>query len=531
MADIYKKVQDNIYKILIGILVVCFLPVLFCIVFVGNHMDYYDGMKVYLRLPNQVLSIVALAGLTFCIFLFRKCSGWQLTRRANWILNGSLAGLFIALYFINVHIAKEIAFYLPWDIGVVRVFAFSVADQVPIGYHYYLSVYSNNIPIIYILGRLYRKAVEIHNYPYNYDFIWIQVNCAIISIAGFFSCLAVKKMTKKTMPTIAVFLIYLSLVGISPWKIAPYTDTYGLIFPVMCIYFYMCYRCAEQTWCKGIYIMLSLVAGMWGGFVKPNLYIIVIALMCNELLCLFTDYRKKWKFMIAETAIVLALLWGNKAYLGHIIDEIGLDFNSEIEAGWQHYFYMGLNEDTDGGYSASDAAMFGEFETSRSDRINAELERAWGRLKSRGFFGSIYFYLKKMVMTFNDGVFGWRTEVWQADPYPEDIASNTYLTERLRSVFWGNSLNFDVAGYNAFCQLVWIFSILGIPGICLCGKGKREEYGILILCFLGIFFYQMLFEARARYLFVFLPVILPTTVCGIQEYTRCAMAAMKKRKA
>lgn len=265
---------------------------------------------------------------------------------------------------------------------------------------------------------------------------------------------------------------------------------------------------------------------------KPNIYIIVIALMCNELLCLFADYKKQWKFFIVEAVLVLALFLGNKAYLGHIMDEIGFEFNGELEAGWQHYFYMGLNEETTGGYSTNDAAMFGEFQFSRSDRTHAELERAWGRLKERGFFGSIYFYLKKMVMTFNDGVYGWRTEVWQADPYPEDIASNTIWTLRLRSIYLGDAkTDFKAECYNLFCQLVWIFCIIGIPGICLCKKEKREEYGIMILCFLGVFFYQMLFEARARYLFVFLPVILPIAICGIQEYTRCVVAAIQKRRA
>ena len=531
MADICKKLQDNIYKIFIGILLVCFLPVLFCVVLIGNYMDYYAGMKIDLWLPEQVLSIIALIGLAFCIFLFWKCSAWQLTRRANWTMNCALAGLFIILYFINIQVAKEIAFYLPWDIGVVRMESYNVAYEIPLGYHYYFSVFSNNIPILYILGRLYRKAAEMQNYPYNYDFICIQVNCALISIAGFFSCLTVKKITKKLMPTVAVFLLYLALVGISPWKIAPYTDTYGLIFPVMCIYFYICYRHAKKTWCKCICILLSLVFGMWGSFVKPNLYIIIIALMLNELLCLFADYKKNWKFLMVEAVLVLALLWGNKAYLGHIIEEIGFDFNSEIEAGWQHYFYMGLNEGTGGGYSAEDTAMFGEFDYSRSDRIHAELERAWGRLKGRGFFGSVYFYLKKMVMTFNDGVFGWRTEVWEAEPYPEGLASNTIWTLRLRSIYCGDTMeDFKAECYNLFCQLVWIFCIIGIPGICLCRKEKREEYGILILSFLGVFFYQMLFEARARYLFVFLPVILPTAICGIQEYTRCMVEAIQKKK-
>ena len=522
--------QSMIWGILSTLLLIVFLPVLFCVVMIGNSMDYNEGLKLTTRLPNQMLLLIALVGMALCIFLFWKFKDIAFSFRANWVANGILALLFFCLYFVNVWIAKEIAFYLPWDIMVTRGVAQDIAYERPLEYFSYLSIYSNNIPISYILGRLYRKAMEMQSYPYVYDFIWIQVNCALISIAGFFSCLLVKKLTKKLMPVIAAFFLYLVLVGISPWKISPYTDTFGLVFPVICIYFYVCYREAERLWSKYLCLLLSIAAGMIGGFIKPNLYIIIIALLGTEFICFLWDYKKRWKFILTELLLVIVFIGGCKVYKNSLIEEIGLDFNEEIEASWQYYFYMGLNEESTGSYSSDDHAIFGEFQTSKSDRNQAALERAFGRIKNRGFLGSIFFYTKKMVMTFNDGLFGWKTEVWIHEEYPTTMASNTAMTQRLRSIFRGNELHYDVAGYNALCQLAWIFSIIGIPGICLCKGKKREECGILIICFLGIFFYQMLFEARARYLFVFLPLLLPMAICGIQQYTYCIVSALQKRK-
>lgn len=511
--------QNKIWGILEALLLIVFLPVLFCVVIIGNNMDYKEELKLIARLPNQALLLIALVGMAFCIYLFWRFKNVVLTSRANWLVNGVLALLFLALYFVNVWIAKEIAFYLPWDIMVIRIEAIKIAYEQPLGYFYYLSEFTNNIPISYILGRLYRKAMEMQNYPYNYDFIWIQVNCILISIAGFFSCLLVKKLIKKPVPVIAMFFLYLALVGISPWKIAPYTDTYGLVFPVICIYFYVCYRKAEHLWSKYLCILLSIAAGMIGGFIKPNIYIVMIALLGTEFILFLSNHKKRWQFILTELLLVIVLAVGGKAYKNHISEEIGFDFNEEIEASWQYYFYMGLNEESTGSYSSDDYTLFGEFQTSKSDRNSAALERAAERIKNRGFWGSIFFYLKKMVMTFNDGLFGWRTEVWIDAEYPDTMASNTALTQRLRSIFRNNEFGYDVAGYNAFCQLVWIFCILGIPGICLCKDKKKEDYSIFIMCFLGIFFYQMLFEARARYLFVFLPLLLQMAICGIQQYT------------
>lgn len=522
--------QSMIWKPLRALLLIAFLPVLFCVVMIGNRVDYNEGLKLTTRLPNQVLLLIALAGMALCIFLFWRLKDFELSLQANWGANGILALLFLALYFVNVWVAKEIGFYPPWDIMVTRGVAYEIAYERPMGYYYYLSMYPNNIPISYILGKLYRRAMAMQSYPYFYDFIWIQVNCALISLAGYISCLLVKKMTKKLMPVVAAFFLYLVLVGISPWKIAPYTDTYGLVFPITCIYFYICYKKAARAWMKYLCVFLSIVAGMCGGFIKPNVYIVVIALLGSEMVCFLANYKKKWQYILAEIALVVVLAAGGNAYRNHIINEIGLDYNVEIEASWQCYLYMGLNEEATGSHNGDVGALIGEFQTSKSDRNRAALNRAFERMKDRGFWGSIYFYLRKMVMTFNDGAFGGKTEVWIYDDYPIALASNTALTQRLRSIFWTNEFHYDVAGYNTLCQLVWIFSLLGIPGICLCKNKEEEDYNILILCFLGVFFYQMLFEARARYLFVFLPLFLPIAVCGIQQYTYFIISAIQKRK-
>ncbi len=522
------KIVDKIHMILCIILLSLFLPVLFCVVFIGNHMEYWDPMKLVTRLPNQILLLLALAGMVFCIFLFYKFVMKNFPFWVNQITKLVLGGVFIGLYFINVWIAKEICFNLGWDVMVVRGIAYKYAYEQSIGYYSYLSIYSNNIPICYILGRLLRRAMEIPNYPYAGDFLWIQVNCVLISLAGFFCCLTVMKLIRQIMPVVVAFFLYLTLVGISPWKIAPYTDTYGLIFPILCIYLYVCYRQARHMWSKWIYIVLAVTVGMAGGIVKTNLYIVVIALLMTEFISVLWDFRERWKFIAAEIILTAALVYASQLCMDYMIDEMGLEFNEEVEASWQHYFLMGLNEETTGGYCSGDLAIFGEFQTSKKDRTHAQLERAFERLRNRGAIGSTYFYLRKLVMTFNDALFGWKTEVGIYEDYPGDPASHTNLTQRLRSIFWGNDLGYDVGGYNTFCQMVWIFCLLGIPGICLSRSKKGIENTVFIILFLGIFLYQMLFEARSRYLFVFLPVLLIISVCGIWEYTGCVIPAVEK---
>ncbi len=500
---------------------VLFLPVILCISLVGNGMDYYDGMKLTTLLPNQVLAGMALAGICGCAFLFRVCRKIVLTRRGNVITDFALALLFTLLYFVNVQVAKETAFLVPWDIMVVRKLAYDISNRIEIGYFSYLSMYSNNIPISYILGMLLRKAGEMEGYSRTAEFIWLQTGCALVSIGGMFACLTVKKVTKNLAAVAVAFLAYLVLVGMSPWKIVPYTDIYGIVFPVMGIYFYVCRQKTEKAVMKYFYIVLAVISAMAGGFVKPSVYIVLIGILAAELL----HPRKNWRTALTAFMLAAGLMLVSQACKNHIIGEIGLDYNPEVEASWQNYFYMGLNEDTTGGYNSDDASIFGEFQTSKKERNSAALERAVGRLEERGFWGSLYFWLRKMVMTFNDGIFGWASEVWIGGDFPEDLASHTVWTQRLRDVFWPGGSN--MGGHRTLCQLTWIFCMMGIPGLCVCTGRRRDEYGIFVICCLGVFLYQMLFEARARYLLVFLPLLISASVCGIARYGSCLFRRVK----
>lgn len=522
-AQGWKRVILFVY-ILMGVF---FLPVLFCTIFIGNHMNYNETFKQGTLLPNYILLMIALLGgaaLFGLTWLFRK---QELTKRINYVFDGILALLFILLYFVNVWVAKEIIFYLPWDIMVVRVTAEKMAYGNPIGYFYYLSMYPNNIPITCILGRLMRMAQELSEYPYFADFIWIQVNCALISAGGFFSCLTVKKATKKMLPVIAAFFMYLVLAGVTPWKIAPYTDTYGMIFPIMSIYFYFCYREANKVWQRYLLLSLSLLCGMTGGFIKPSVYIITIAVLCVEFIRLMTVRGKGWEYFAAGILLTVGLFFAGKVYMNRLIEELGLDYNPEINASWQTYFLMGLNEESTGAYSSDIGLIMGEFQTDKNARNAAAFSRALGRMKEKGVIGTVDFWLRKMVMVFNDASFGWHREAWQHSPYPMNMASDTAITQELRDLFWPNAPH--TGRYHTLCQLVWIFCLVGFTGMIFIPRDKRERYFVFAVSFLGIFLYQLLFEARARYLFVFLPLLIAIFAAGMQQYMEWGMEKLQSR--
>lgn len=54
------KSLTRFFYLLMGAL---FLPVFFCVVFIGNHMDYNEDNKLNALLPNYVFVVIALIGL------------------------------------------------------------------------------------------------------------------------------------------------------------------------------------------------------------------------------------------------------------------------------------------------------------------------------------------------------------------------------------------------------------------------------------------------------------------------------------
>lgn len=503
-----------LFTIASALMLFLFLPVLFCVIFIGNNMDYYEVLKLQTVAPNVILFAVGvICFLIYCVFA-RWTQNFELTPKRNRITNGLLVLAFTAVYFLNILIMKEISFRLPWDVMVVSGHAVEFANDRPLGNAYYFSIYTNNIPITYFLGKLLKFAYGLKNYPYPHEFFWVQVNTFLVSVGGYFSCLTVKKLTKKVAPTLLTFALYFVLVSLTAWKMAPYTDTYSLAFPVMCIYFYLSYRQTDVVWKRILYCVLSIFFGMVGGLIKPSCYVAIVAVLLIEVIKLIREFKNRIGYWLLMLFLAIGLMVASDKYMDHMIDAIGLDYNESLEVSWHLYFYMGLNEDTTGSDNGADTGLAAQYPNDREALHKAQIAAGVERLKERGFWGTIYFWLRKLTMTFNDGMFGWSNEVW-AFSYYDGLYSNSAWNTFLREIYWSGPY---VGANNTISQMVWIFSMVCITGICFRKKKTLDDYVILITCFLGMFLYQLFFEARARYLIPFLPVLLVAAACGAENY-------------
>ncbi len=509
-----------------------FLPTLFCVMFIGNHMDYFDdGAKADLLVPSAVLSVAAVAALVICIWLIRLGKKIEMTRRVSRLTDLILVILYIGFYFLVLWLAREVVFDLSGDMLTVRESAKDFANGIALGYRYYFSIYYNNIPILYILGRLYRLAQNLTWFHHDPEYLWVIGGCLLTTGAGFCCCEIVKKITGNVAAVALSFLLYLLTAGISPWKAVPYTDSYGIFFPILCILLYLCSKDCKHNISKIILLFLAVMAGVAGGLIKPSGYIAVLAVLGAEGVAFIEKlpgvFREKsaginhfWKgaasaaFPLCLTILFFTLgYWGSGRYTDYMITDMQFDYNAEIEASWQYYLLLGSNNESTGAYNFEDYAIFAEFQESKADRDEACLERAWARISERGILGNMYFGLLKLVRCFNDGTFFWQDTQYY-EPFPEELMHDTALANLVRSFFFPGGSN--QVKYNTAAQFVWIFILLGVPGILLLLK-RKPQYIVFPVMVIGILLYLMLFEAGARYVYIFLPLFVTMAVCGTEQ--------------
>lgn len=533
------------------LLLLLFLPVFFYVIYYGSNIDYNEMHKIVTVEGNRVLclcAIVGAAGLGILFYFLRKLPA---TSRAITVFTIVTVAVCVLFYIINVNISKCIAFYGGWDCGMVANSARWIFEGGELGYDDYYTIYSNNIPITWLLYKLYCISSGMKAYPYNPEFIWIQFQCVMLSLAVLCSVLLVLRVSKNLGASVIALIFNIFFLGISPWKIIPYTDGCTIAMPVMILFLYSLFRDCKSRWRYFIWFLL-LFLGCLSGIMKATCYVAVIAIVIIDIFWTVSEEENSVRSRLCRLGGKLLLLviafclaaWCRQG----MYRTLHYEYNKDLEIGWSNYMYNGLNEDTTGACSGEGLEIVRSFAGSdKAARMQYELEGIRRRMQDRGLKGTLRFWLRKQVMNFNDGTFSWYQEgYFQAWEYPE--LTDSSFTEPLRNFYWQDGSNY--IWFTTISQGLWIFVLLGIlaeaallPVNAIAGLRKHGtsvgENSSDLLCvsvamivtFIGMFLFVMLFEARARYLYNMIPVFSTIAVLGWCElYRKLILLWDKKRR-
>lgn len=461
-----------------------------------------------------IMLLFALVCIT-CFFLkktisFRKLSGFilQYTDRIVIIVA-------VSFFFLQLYISYNIFFVTGWDSGAYVIPAARLVSQhAELGesINSYFSMYPNNLFLVNIYALILKVNEKVGIFCGEDQLMSIVFcNCLISSL----TCILIYKSGKKITNVSYAFwgyLISLVLIALSPWGVICYSDSFVLFIPILILYVYI----------SGIPVFWKtvslLICGYIGYSIKPQAIICLIAVLIACILQIDRTMSKKKEYIQMFCGVVVSVLMITcMSYsLNKIYEKEGFILDSQKKMGMTHFLMMGMNPDTLGVWNGEDVEISSECRTSQ-ERTQKNLDVVRERLKSFGMGGYFKLLSQKMLTNFNDGTFAWGEEgsfyaIMTAD-------KNTAIAPRLKAAFYNNGAHFWL--YSGMVQFVWIIVLIlcffkSITSVLDKDKMKNSELAIC-LSLIGIIIFELLFEARARYIYIYVPLFILYGMSGIEQ--------------
>lgn len=496
-----RSIQVGFYKsiswLYFGMMLVIFAICVFCFqMYFGRSEFYQNYIPVFALLP---FGIIFVAGLS-CV---AELAASRIARANRWMIIIS-----VILLLTQVYALKCYFFSTDWDARTLIFLSHSVAHGEDLSiYKEYFSKYPNNLFLGWIFAMIYRVAHVIGFHAFEYVLV-LCVQCALNVLTGFLFAKILKKLVSDNRFVVLGYAVYVLLIGMSPWVSIPYSDSMGLIFPVWILYIYL-----NRNKCRLVFLPWAAI-GILSGFgykIKPQIIIVLIAIL------IVTVLKKRqgldWKKMLQCTAgafggIIVAILLAGAA-----VRSMNVPLDTEREFRMPHYFMMGQCPEGLGVWCPEDVGFSDSYATVK-ERDAADWERARLRIREMGVGGVINQFTRKTLTNYYDGTFGWSGE----GTFFFEVRENTgSLGEQFfRGLYYTRDYASEGKYYTVwsnFVQMLWITCLLF--SIFAAFSERTDEKNVVMLSIIGLSIFEVLFEARARYLYIYAPFYILLAVCGL----------------
>ena len=461
------------------------------------------------------------------------------------------------LYYISIHYA-----YRPgWDIDIVlKNIEYIMTNNTDKIMHGYYSRYANNLFLTYIFLNIYKlsKVIGI----YNGYFLLLFIQSIIFSLGGYliYKIADMYFKEKYKIYSVCTWIIYMIIVGLSPHIVLTYSDGIGMFLSLLLTY--IIFKLEDRKILKNkkeiirnrilktILILFFTNLTIISYYIKPQIIIISIAYgiikLTNIILSIIKKYIIKLKIINSKKIInnknkiqtniyyiiiiLLIMLTGYRTYtyIRKANNSMGIDVDKEKRFNITHYAMLGWNTESKGVFTIKDENFSGKYQKLK-DREKANIEELKKRITEMGIGGVINQISRKILTNYNDGTFsGVATFVYIRDEYNIQGLDNN-LSEFLKNVYYERGKYNQI--YTQIMQCLWI-SIL-IFNIFSYNDSKSRKIAIIILALIGLFLFETIFEARSRYIFVYVPLYIFIGVIGIKNtlnWTCRKIKCMKNRK-
>lgn len=412
----------------------------------------------------------------------------------------------------EIQVARNCEFYTTWDPNAFIQYLSGDAE----GTRDYFETYNNQFFLLWVFSGIKAlcEMVGFANWHLGLTYGSALIACLCTALCA----LIVRKLTGSWIWGIVSWFVCAILVGCSPWLLVPYSDSYGILALTIVLFAYVCVR---NPWLKGGLIGFFSIVGYC---IKPTSLAILGAIVLVEGAHLIrraiSRHREKTAqepsarrtealravAAVAMCVVGIACAW---ALHGAALDVAPYN-NPERALSWQHYLMMGTNPDN-GMYDADDNTFSASFDTA-AERNAADLAEFRHRVDEMGPAGLLRHWADKTIVNFNDGAFGWDRE---GKPPTQVEGKDPGLLRFYEVKPYGPQ---DGGPWRTSVQIAWFAVLLGMVAG-LCNRRPRRELVAALIAVTLLALFLMVFECRARYLYLYLPYFIVLGTCGWQAFT------------
>lgn len=491
--------------------------ILILLLFFSDRTPY--SYKRLFPLKNGTLLLIgALAAAVFSLCVGRRKAVLTLLETYS---DKAVAALSKIFFFLQLYFCFSAYFATGWDVAVIQNGAYELALGQPLSDVAYFSRYPNNLFMTSVFSWLIKldRCLGILDVQEGIMCI-LCVQCLLSSVTGFLLFKLVRSFAGYGSAW-GTWLCYFVLVGTSGWLLIPYSDSVALFFPTAILYLYMKLKNSKHVpWKWGAIGALSFL----GYRIKPQVIIVFIAIVIVECTRRRTKSEGGKRQCVSCILCVLAGLLLSTLLYHAATFRISEQLDHEKAFGFTHFAMMGLNDTNNGGYLTDDVKFSSSFAT-RSERTEANMEVIRQRLQEMGISGLWTHLTKKLLTNYGDGTFAWENEGNFYFKIYEP--KNGFLSPLLRNLIWGGGKMNLLS--ETIRQTVWLCVLAASLGLIFRRKTEDSLLSVVSWSIVGLTLFELLFEARARYLYLYVPFYLIAAAAGAAEIADLLRTKGKKR--
>ncbi|MCH4119612.1 MAG: hypothetical protein LKG38_02585 [Atopobiaceae bacterium] len=500
-----------LWRVLLG----CFALVVFGVAFLSGHThiqlitDFYADNSAWLML-------LAGAGMLVACALLRRAD----TSDVEWFDHyfGLVVVLLSALLLtFEAQVARDCELYTTWDPNAfVDYLSGDVAST-----QGYFDANGNQVFLLWVFSGVKSLcgAIGFVNWHLGLSYGAALIACLCCALCAFVA----RRLAGSWTWGLFAWFVCAVLVGCSPWLLVPYSDSYGILSPTIVLFAYVCVR---RPWLKGGIIGLFSVVGY---LIKPTSLAMLAAIALVEAVRLARgaarrrrarrealcgdagegSARKGGARRVAAVVVACAVGVGCAVALNGLALGGAPRSDPERALSWQHYLMMGTNP-KNGMYDADDSRFSASFAT-REERNAADLAEFRRRVAELGPAGLLRLWADKTIVNFNDGTFGWDRE---GNPPTQVVGKDSDLLRYYEVKPYGPQ---DGGAFRTVAQVAWYAVMLGMVAG-LADRRPRRQLVAALMAVGMLALFLMVFECRARYLYLYLPYFIVLGVCGWKSF-------------